>query len=237
MLVSVRDVTEATVALAARADLIDVKEPDNGPLGPASPAVVAQVVQAVAGRAPISMALGELVDWPPGPWANSARSAPACWAATAGVALAKLGLAGCATDRHWPAAWQRALAAQPPGLAPVAVVYADWSTARAPAPAAVLRHGRRLGCQAVLIDTFDKSQGDLLDHWPLAALAAFARRVRRSGQILVLGGSLGPESLRAVLPLAPDYIAVRGAACDGGRRGRVSGLRVAHLAATLAGGS
>ena len=62
LLVSVRSADEARTALAAGVDLIDVKEPARGSLGAASPGVVADVVGAVAGRVPVSAALGELFE-------------------------------------------------------------------------------------------------------------------------------------------------------------------------------
>ena len=61
LLVSVRSAAEARIALEAGADLIDVKEPRRGALGAADPAVWKDVCRAVAGRVPVSVALGELV--------------------------------------------------------------------------------------------------------------------------------------------------------------------------------
>ena len=64
LLVSVRSAAEAEAALAGGAAVIDVKEPARGALGRADDAVIADVVRAVAGRAPVSAALGELRDRP-----------------------------------------------------------------------------------------------------------------------------------------------------------------------------
>ena len=60
LLVSVRSAAEAEAALRGGADVIDVKEPGRGPLGRADDAVIADVVRLVAGRRPVSAALGEL---------------------------------------------------------------------------------------------------------------------------------------------------------------------------------
>src|SRR5689334_14696969 len=62
LLVSVRDAAEARDAVEAGADLIDVKEPQAVSLGAAAPQIVAEIIQAVAGRRPVSVALGELID-------------------------------------------------------------------------------------------------------------------------------------------------------------------------------
>jgi len=236
LLVSVRDAVEGELALAAGADLIDIKEPNNGPLGAASPAIVESVLGAIGGRAPVSAALGELADWADSPWARCDWAAIAPRAAAGGLALAKLGLAGCAADPRWRETWRAAIARQPARTAPVAVVYADWRTAVAPAPEAVLQQAQRLGCRAVLVDTFDKTGGRLSDHWPLDGVADFVRQVRSSGQKVVLAGSLALECLPEVLALEPDYLAVRGAVCVGGRGGRISPQRVRRLARAVAGG-
>jgi uncharacterized protein (UPF0264 family) len=62
LLVSVRSAAEAEAALAGGAGLIDVQEPGRGSLGRADAETVAAVLRAVAGRRPVSAALGELTE-------------------------------------------------------------------------------------------------------------------------------------------------------------------------------
>ena len=50
-LASVRDVSEAAIALAAGADIVDLKEPSRGALGAVEPATIAAVLRHIAGRA------------------------------------------------------------------------------------------------------------------------------------------------------------------------------------------
>lgn len=222
LLVSVRNVAEAMCAWEAGAALIDVKEPLRGSLGAADAGEIATVVEAVAGRVPVSAALGELVDWP-----------------TQGVELpgqlsfAKLGLAGCSSSTDWLDRWSAALKSLPAGTKPVAVVYADWRTAQAPRPKDVLQAARQLGCAAALVDTYDKTQGGLLDHWPLADLTDFVAAARDAGLLVVLAGSLTLTTIPRVLPVAPDYIAVRGAACRGPRSAEIHGELVRGLVALV----
>src|SRR5438094_36583 len=61
LLVSVRSAAEVAAALEGGASLIDVKEPANGALGRAEDAVREAVLDAVAGRVPVSAAMGELL--------------------------------------------------------------------------------------------------------------------------------------------------------------------------------
>lgn len=229
LLVSVRSAEEAHTALAAGVDLIDVKEPARGSLGAASPHVVAEVVRAVAGRVPVSAALGELIE-PAGRGDARERAA----ALDAGVRFAKLGLAGCALLPDWPTRWAEALAALPAGVGSVAVVYADGRAANSPPPELVLVEARRLGCRGVLVDTFDKRGGGLFEHWPAPRLRRFVEEARRHGLLAVLAGSLDRDAVRWAVPLRPDYVAVRGAACRGLREGHLDAERTAELAALVA---
>jgi hypothetical protein len=224
LLVSVRNPDEADTAIRGGADWIDVKEPSRGPLGAADSAMVAAVVDRVAGGLPVSAAGGELLERP--------HDRASVDAARPGVRFVKFGLAGCVDRADWPQLWRTAQAqARPTEL--IAVVYADWQRARAPVPADVLRLAREAGSPALLVDTYDKSAGSLFDAWPAAELADWVRTVRNAGVPLALAGSLrGPLVGQAAL-LAPDWIAVRGAACSAGRCGTINGSRVAAVRAAI----
>ena len=229
LLVSVRDAGEAAAALAGRADVIDVKEPSRGPLGAADADVIASVVAAVAGRAPVSFAAGELLEWSPTRWATYLD------AIGGGVAYCKLGLAGCREVADWPKRWRRAVAMLRGGTEPVAVAYADWLAAAAPPPDDVFQHARSIGCRVILVDTWDKHGGTLLDLWRSTEITAFARQVRDARLALVLAGSLVGEHLVTAAGLRPALVAIRGAGCDGGRSGRVSAEKVAAIRAAIDG--
>lgn len=225
LLVSVRSTSEARLALAAGVDLVDAKDPEHGSLGPVEPAVLAEIVEVAADRAPVSAALGELLDFERRP----ARTLPGA------LAFAKVGLAGCADMPNWPRDWQRLIACLPLGTAPVAVVYADWRSVSAPSASQVLRHGGDLGCRALLVDTCLKSGGDLLHHVSLGELDELLAQAGEAGMLSVLGGSLACHSLPKVLALKPDYVAVRGAACRGGRSGVLDPKLVQSLVALVRG--
>jgi len=215
LLISVRSAAEAAMALAGGADVIDVKEPSRGSLGAADGSVVASVVAGVGGRVPVSAALGELDSFSTAGKPEFSSPLPP------GVALAKLGLAGCRARSDWPERWQAVMAELSAAARPVAVVYADWRSAAAPPPEEVLAAAVEFRCPALLIDTWDKSGGSLLDHWPPDRLAPFIDCVRERGLAIVLAGSLSGASLATAVQLGPDLIAVRGAACDGGRTGTI----------------
>src|SRR5437588_12515562 len=110
LLVSVRSVGEAAAGLAGGAGLIDVKDP-AGSLGRADDAIIRAVLDHVAGRRPVSAALGEFQP-------ESAASFPR------GLSYVKWGLAGYAKDAGWQSGLREAadeLAAAHATTRPVAV--------------------------------------------------------------------------------------------------------------------
>jgi uncharacterized protein (UPF0264 family) len=146
------------------------------------------------------------------------------------VSYFKLGLANAAPD--WPCLWRivrdRLAAAGSRSPAWVAVVYADWKEAGAPAPGDVIAEALQIDeCRGVLIDTWDKSSPSGVD----ASWKRLTDCVRDAGRFLALAGRVDVEAIRRLAALEPDIIAVRGAACIGGDRlGSVDVNRVSRLA-------
>ncbi len=223
LLISVRDAAEAATALEAGAEVIDVKEPARGSLGRADRTTIESIVDIVGRRRPVSAALGELMDWDEADRLEIVTR----------LDFVKFGLSGCAGWGDWISRWREAVAALTARTAAVAVVYADFQRAAAPDPSAILDAALTIGCGAILVDTFDKSAGSLLELWTLDELNRFARAVRNHKMLLALAGSLTLSAIRRLLPLEPDYIAVRGAVCDNGRNGPINGQRIRELAATF----
>ncbi len=112
----------------------------------------------------------------------------------------------------------------------MAVIYADGDLAGAPPAAEVLRHASRVGCQALLVDTWRKDGGGLLHHWTIEQCAALVRHSHEHGLMAVLAGSLTADCIARLLPLGADYVAVRGAACSKSRTGRLCSERARVLA-------
>jgi uncharacterized protein (UPF0264 family) len=207
------------------AALIDVKEPAKGPLGPAPAEVVGAVVDAVAGRAPVSAARGELVD------AGEEAFDPSR------LAYVKWGLAGCA-DRDWAGAWRRRRGAvEGSGCRVVAAAYADWRRAGAPAVGEVLHLAIAERAAVLLVDTWGKDGTTLLDWLSISEVVELADRCRSAGVRVALAGSLGAREIEALARARPDWFAVRGAACGRGQRqGEIDEARVRRLADAAAGG-
>jgi len=207
LLVSVRNAEEAEVALEGGADVIDVKEPRKGALGAAEPEVWREVLALVGSQAVTSVALGELQSDP----------AEMLIRQTVNFAFAKIGLARCGSVANWRDRWRDVTDGLPPGTWAVPVAYADWRAADSPLLDEVLQLAAVTRARLMLIDTFDKSNGRLMDHLSREELADVAAMATERGIALALAGSLSVDDIAMLLELAPAYLGVRGAACRGSR--------------------
>lgn len=233
LLVSVRSADEAIAALEGGAGVIDVKEPLGGSLGMADTSVIRAVADAVAGRRPVSAALGELLDSEKLPRNEGARLPT--------LRYLKIGLSGCGERDLGEIQGRiqrlaRDVAPEATTVRWVAVAYADWQRANAPRPERVadiaLSNNSFWG--ALLIDTWKKDGKALLDWLPIDAVERLCRRLHASDVPVALAGSLDPRAIRQLLPLEPDLIAVRGAACVGrDRNARVDRALVRQLVTLL----
>lgn len=226
LLVSVRDAAEALEALAGGAEWIDLKEPSRGALGAVDASTAREITSAVAGRAPLSAAAGELLDWPDS-GSDQLLEVPE-------LQVLKLGLAGCDhTDwrTRWRAARQQIVAA---GKQLVAVIYADHAAAASPPPADILALAAAAKCQWVLWDTYNKSTGAIDETLDPTALREMLSKAHAAGLKTVVAGRVDAQRLVRFHLSEIDMIAVRGAACRGSRDSAVCRLRVAELRAQLA---
>lgn len=220
LLVSVRSAEEARLAIDAGVDVLDVKEPARGSLGTADRTTIAEIAALAADRVPLSVALGELVALADEP--DRADLPP-------GVRYAKLGLSQCAGRSDWDKRWAAWAAALPADVLPVAVAYADDHLAASPPEAEVLAMAARYGAAAVLIDTFDKQDGNLLTHWNATRLEWLLAVAQQVHMPVVLAGSLTLPQIERLLPLQPWLVAVRGAACQAGRESPLDPARLRQL--------
>lgn len=222
LLVSVRNLQEAQMALAAGVDLLDVKEPLHGALGAAAPATITAIARLASGNVPTSAALGELIDF-------DCHSG----AAGLGVDYAKLGLAGCNDLANWIELWHSAWQSLSPRCGRIAVAYADHQLARAPAPLEVLEQADLAGCAGLLVDTFDKRGGSVFAHCSEADLREWCAQAQQAGMLFVLAGGLQGSEIQRACQVGPDYIGVRGAVCRGDRQQSIDAELITALVEAL----
>lgn len=232
LLVSVRSAAEVAAAVEGGADIVDAKEPSRGSLGAVTPRVLHEIARALAEQVPLSVALGD-----PAAPAEAARAVSAALEAAApwaGPLYLKLGLARA---RHLGglvlgSAVETAADAGT-GARVIVTAYADHTAASAPAREVAVRLAAEAGAHGVLLDTWAKDGRTLFDHVSVTALRAWIDRCRAHGLLVALAGSLDHGGVRRAAVLGPDVVGVRGAACSGGRGGRVDPERVRRLRAAL----
>lgn len=226
LLVSVRGPVEARAALIGGADVIDAKDPRSGALGAVRSPLLA-AIQRMVGSArptrPVSAALGDAEE--ERAVTRRARAASRCQ-----VAFVKLGFAGVRSEaraRWLAAAVVRQLA---PATRLVLVAYADWARVGSLSPRRLVAIAAAVGAAGVLLDTARKAAPLFALEAP-DAVAAWVATVHAAGLFAALAGSLMDSDMATAGELGADLVGVRGAACIGGRLGRVSLDRVATLVA------
>jgi uncharacterized protein (UPF0264 family) len=228
LLVSVACAAEAAAALAGGADVIDAKDPLSGALGAVSLDTLREIHATAGGTRLVTAAIGDAADE-----RDVERRAAAYGGA--GAALVKVGFAGIASSTRVAsllAAAVRAAATAAGGVHPfgvVAVAYADAGGASSIAPDVLIDVAARAGAAGVLVDTADKNGPGLRALVTAGELAAWVSAARDAGLLVALAGKLTAADLAFVRDAGADIAGVRGAACEGGRAGRVSAERVALL--------
>ena len=212
-------------AIAGGADLIDAKDPRVGALGAVSVETLGEIHTAVAGRRPVTAALGDAAK-------EAAIELAARLFADTGAAFLKVGFRGVASRQRARAlmdAAARGARAGNSGTGIVAVAYADADRVENLTPRALSDVAADAGVEGLLIDTADKSGpglGGLVEPLMLAALVAEAHD---AGLFVALAGKLSARDLGFVRDAGADIAGVRGAACEGGRTGTVVANRVRLL--------
>jgi uncharacterized protein (UPF0264 family) len=232
LLVSVRSVEEAIEAVEGGAALVDVKEPSRGPLGRADAEVAAAIVNAVATRTPCTLACGELADGHRAISSHGQRVADLVPRGRAGIMAVKAGPAGLDVAQ-WRDAFSRLAHDLPWGIELVAVAYADFQTAGAPTPPALMAAAAEAGAATLLIDTFDKEGPGLIGLAGGRTVDGWVKMAREAGLSVALAGRLTAAEIAAAAVSGARILGVRSAACEGGRMGRVDRRNVAQLVGTL----
>jgi uncharacterized protein (UPF0264 family) len=220
LLVSVRDADEAREALAAGADILDAKEPALGALAPVAPERLAAIAALVPAGGRWSVALGEPAD----------AAALAALLGERAEALAR----GPAFLKFVPPTTSLAtlgpmVRAARAATATARIVVSGYADRLGGAALGELAHAARAAdADGVLLDTSVKD-APLFHHVTPGEAEAFVAVAHGLGLFVALAGSLSLDDLPRLAALGADVAGVRGAACDGGRTGRLSARRVRLL--------
>jgi uncharacterized protein (UPF0264 family) len=232
LLISVRSEAEVAAALSGGADIIDAKEPNNGPLGAVTGSVLAGIMRRVPPEVELSVALGDVLGTPH--VVESISRLPLVQRRSA--TYLKLGFAGIRSTTRARRVLQAAVsAARQSPLRPqvIAVAYGDWDSVDSPPPGALAAAASSAGAAGLLVDTYSKDGRALLEQIAPGCLALLIQEIRTAGLSSAVAGGLALDDLPHLREVAPDIVGFRGAACDGGRSGRVAEDRVRLLRRAL----
>lgn len=228
LLVSVRSVAEARIALESGADIIDLKEPDGGSLGSVTAEVADDISTFVDGRIPLSLAMGELAsEYQNGRMdqffvGNDAREI------LNRFDFAKVGMSMTAEPHDWRSSWLKWSDQMPPRTQPVLACYVD-EAANCPELGQMLDFAIRENISTVLLDTWSKNGHHLFDWVNESELRPFLQRAARNQIVVALAGSLSPETIPRAAVINPPIVAVRTAACENGRSSNLCASRIRQL--------
>lgn len=220
LLVSVRTVAEAAIAVEGGADFIDLKEPRAGALGGLPVTVIGDIVGALraAGcRLPVSATIGDRPMHDVEGIVTQARAVAAC-----GVVYVKVGV----ERGDGAAAVLQALAALPFAVVPVFIADRGLDLDRV---------ATALHFPAVMADTADKLSGSLFDCVPVTELQRFVALARGVGTQVGLAGALRHAHLPGLAALAPDFAGFRSAVCRGDRGSALDAALLRELAGAVRG--
>jgi uncharacterized protein (UPF0264 family) len=213
LLISVRNAEEAQTILNTVPELaiLDIKEPRLGALSATSPEIWQNIATLDRGSTLLSVALGELSEYD---LATSSLIPDT-------TRYAKIGLSR-QVEKNWLDQWKRIASSLPHNTELVGAIYADHQSANSPTAKHVVDALLATDCRTFLIDTFDKSQGNLLQHLSCETLANLNNHIEQQGGVLVLAGSITSSILADILQTEAKYIGIRGAVCEGDRKNQLS---------------
>ena len=226
LLISARSLAEAQMVIDSGAKWLDIKEPSRGSLGRPDPELVDALAQLdIPESIHVSIAGGELVDWATEkPQAFMAKLPPHFYL--------KIALANC-QDTSWKEAVRRISDSLVSSFQLILVHYADASSANSPEWAEIIETAHSLGSRYVLIDTYQKTGGGLLDHYRIDQLRGMIRVAESLRIGVALAGSLQLSQLTSLANVGAQWLGVRGAVCEGvDRTGKLSSERL-HQALSI----
>ncbi|MCY2974375.1 MAG: hypothetical protein NTW52_06865 [Planctomycetota bacterium] len=244
LLLSLQSADELRIASGYSFRWLDLKNPLTGSLGCPEEKVAIEfleVAEQLSSRNDwtLSVAIGELLEGTSAGAEDSVDthsqfSLPLSARTLDGFDYVKVALAGSRDCKSWEA---RAESLSQQLRAPsklILVHYADHHLACAVDWTTTLLTSRDLGCEYILIDTFNKNGGRLTDWLSTDESHRCATEAERFGLKLSLAGSLRIEDLRTLEKTGASILGIRGAAClEGSRVSRLCRDRLQELSSCI----
>ena len=203
LLISVKNVAEALIALDAGADIIDLKDPSIGALGALDAVLSLQIVHAINGRAIISATIGEQHA------SLNALIASIEARAKLGVDIIKIAVPKFFNE---PEFLLEITQLTNNGIKIVAVLFAD-----EPIELSLLDKCQQMGVFGALLDTNNKQQ-NLLQVQSQGDLQMFTQKCNLHQLQCGFAGSLRPQDIADLINFNPTFIGFRGGVCENNLR-------------------
>ena len=206
LLVSARSMAEFKLIMSVGIRWLDLKEPSLGSLGMPSLDLIFSVLELdIPESVQVSIAGGELRSWTLDLDGALAAKLPA-------RAYLKLALAECKGEQ-WQSVAERISRALVRRSQLILVHYADSVSSNAPSWQEVIATTKSLGGKFVLVDTYCKKLGGLMDHYSIEQLEEMIGAANQEKLGVALAGSLKLDQLQSLLNSRAAWLGVRGAVC------------------------
>ena len=207
MLASVSDLQEAKIALQENVDIIDLKDPTQGVLGAVTTEIAQEVVKFVSGQCLVSATIGDL------PMQATMIGQAITTMASTGVDIIKVGVFDELTDEVIASLKEQAIKGAKgfngKQFTIVIVFFADKGL-----DLDKISDLAKAGIRGVMLDTADKTKGNLRTHMQDKELQSFVIQAKSYGLLAGLAGSLKDRDIAPLLEMEPDYLGFRGALCE-----------------------
>jgi len=207
MLASVSNLQEAKIALRENVDIIDLKDPSQGALGAVATEVAEEVVEFVSGQCLVSATIGDL------PMQATLIAEAITTMAATGVDIIKVGVFDDLTDEVIASLQEQAIRGvkgiDGKQFTIVIVFFVDKGL-----DLEKISDLAKAGIRGVMLDTADKTKGNLRSHMQDKEIESFVSHTRSYGLLAGLAGSLKASDIAPLLELEPDYLGFRGALCQ-----------------------
>ncbi len=207
MLASVSDLQEAKIALQENVDIIDLKDPTQGVLGAVTTEIAQEVVKFVSGQCLVSATIGDL------PMQATMIGQAITTMASTGVDIIKVGVFDELTDDVIASLKEQAINGAKgfngKQFTIVIVFFADKGL-----DLDKISGLAKAGVRGVMLDTADKTKGNLRTHMQDKEIQSFVAQAKSYGLLAGLAGSLRASDIAPLLEMEPDYLGFRGALCQ-----------------------
>ncbi len=207
MLASVSNLEEAKIALHANVDIIDLKDPTHGALGAVTTEVAQEVVKCVSGQCLVSATIGDL------PMQATLIGEAISTMASTGVDIIKVGIFDELTNEVIASLKEQAINGAKgfngKQFTIVTVFFVDKGL-----DLEKMSDLAKAGIRGVMLDTADKTKGNLRTHMEDDEIKNFVIQSKSYGLLAGLAGSLKARDIAPLLELEPDYLGFRGALCE-----------------------